>query len=184
MRANRRRGASLILTGVALFAARPATAQGASEYQVKAAFLVNFARFAEWPTESAEPDEPLTICVFGADPFGAILDKAVGGATVNGRKVMARRSSEASGLRPCHVLFVSAAEAQRYWDASASLAGLSILSVGEANGFAARGGVINFVVENNRVRFEINLQAAARARLRLSSKLLQLATLVEDAPRK
>lgn len=127
---------------------------------------------------------PLIIGVFGTDPFGGILDRAVEGKLVSGRRVLVRRAPDAAGLRQCHIVFVPASETGRFPQLNDTLDGRNVLTVGEAKGFAERGGIINFVVENQRVRFEINPQAASQANLRLSSKLMQLATIVSGATEK
>ena len=150
-----------------------------SEYQVKAAFLVNFARFVEWPPQSfGAANDPFVFGVYGKDLLGSALDQAVLGKPIDGRPAVIRRTSDVGALRSCHVVFVPASEMGHWRDVSDSLGNLSILLVGETEGFAERGGVINFILENERVRFEINPSAAARAHLKVSSKLLQLAVIV------
>ena len=150
-----------------------------SEYQVKAAFLLNFARFVEWPSTGAAQD-PLVIGIVGKNPFGDSLDRAVNGKSANGRSLIIRHLSDLSGLQSCNLVFFPAAENRRFPQAAAALANSSILTVGESDGFAARGGMINFVVRDGRVLFEVNPAAASRARLKISSKVLQLAIVVKD----
>ena len=155
------------------------TADRNSEYQVKAAFLVNFARFVEWPPQSfGAANDPLVFGVYGNNLFGAALDQAVSGKMIGGRPAVIRRTSEVSALRSCHVVFLPASEINHFRELSNSLGNLSVLLVGETEGFAASGGVINFIVENERIRFEINPSAAARVHLKISSKLLELAVIV------
>lgn len=162
----------------------PAALAGSApeEYQVKAAFLFNFVRFVEWPANTLGAGDPLTLCVFGQDPFGTNLDQIVSGKTANGKPLVIRRISDPSALRGCQIVFLAASEMRRFDAMAGALADLSVLTVGEAKGFAERGGVINLVVQDEHVRFEINPAAAARARLRISSKLLQLALLVGGRP--
>ena len=144
-------------------------AQGAGEYEIKAAFLYNFVRLVEWPADA--PAGPIRICVAGPQAFEAQLDATVQGEAIGGRPVTV---SPVSQLEPgCHVLFVpSRADATRYLRAAN---GRPVLTVGESPDFIGQGGIINFVIEQNRVRFEINPGAAMRANLRISSRLLQLA---------
>jgi len=149
------------------------------EHQVKAAFLLNFTKFVEWP-EAAFSDEhgPIAICVLGEDPFGAALDQIVEGEEVGGRKVVVRRMKEAPAAKQCQVLFLSAG----IKDVPQILSGLSlgVLTVGEErDGFLREGGVISFVIENRHVRFDINQSAAENAGLKLSSRLLRVARSVE-----
>jgi hypothetical protein len=155
------------------------TADRNSEYPVKAAFLVNFARFVEWPSQSfGAANDPLVLGVYGNGLFGAALEEVVVGKRIGGRPAVIRRTSEVSALRSCHVVFLPASEINHLREVSASLGNLSVLLVGETEGFAERGGVINFILENERVRFEISPSAAARVHLKISSKLLELAVIV------
>jgi hypothetical protein len=146
------------------------------EYEVKAAFLYNFAQFTTWPGAAfAAPDEPFHLCVAGTDPFGTLLDNAVQGESVASRPIRITRLGTASPQIACHLLFVAD-------DAVARLPALAkthvrALLVGEANDFLSRGGVINFVVEAGRVRFDVNTEAAARRGLKFSSRLLRIARL-------
>ena len=149
---------------------------GIEEYQVKAAFLFNFAKFVEWPAQAFKSgDAPVEICVLGPNPFGFALDKAVEGKVVGNRKFVVRDVRDAQQANQCHMVFVSAAG----WTLSQARLGeitkCCVLTVGEVEDFIAGGGMINLRLENARVRLEINPEAAERARLRISSKLLSLA---------
>jgi hypothetical protein len=153
-------------------------ADEATEYQVKAAFLLNFTKFIEWPAAAfAAPDSPIAICILGDDPFGGALDQMVAGEVVNRRKVAAQRIKRAPPPKSCQVLFAGGSEK----DLSKILPGLGpgVLSVGEGETFLRDGGMIAFVVENRRVRFEINRTAADNAGIKLSSRLLSVAKSVE-----
>jgi hypothetical protein len=144
------------------------------EYQVKAAFLLNFTKFIEWPPpESVEPDSQARICIVGEDPFGTLLDRMIEGEILNGRKLVIQRLHHQSP-ESCEVLFFAKADQK---DVSAVLSdiGPGVLTVGEGEHFLRDGGMIAFVVENRRVRFDINQTAALRARLKISSKLLTIA---------
>ena len=158
-----------------------ADTQSFSEYQVKAAFLYNFARFVEWPAD-AFPDArtPILLGILGDDPFGGALEQTVKGKTVNGRELVLRRLTRVEDLKGFHMLFVSSSEARHLPQILESLRGKCVLTVGETEGFAQAGGVINFTLEENKVHFEINLNTAERAHLKISSKLLALAKVVKD----
>ncbi len=146
------------------------------EYQLKAAFLFNFVKFVEWPADAfAGEKSPLTICVYGADPFGGTLDNLVRGESVAGRGLIVQRPESSADLRDCHVLFVSRSERSRLGEVLPRVQGKPVLTVGDTDGFLKAGGVINFVLEENKVRFVIEPEAAERNRLKISSKLLRLA---------
>ena len=151
---------------------------GPLEYQVKAAFLLNFTKFIEWPASAfRQPDSPVSICILGADPFGGALDQMVSGELVNGRKVVTQRIRTAPPPQLCQALFVGGPQK----DAGKLLPALgpAVLTVGEGESFIRDGGMIAFVIENRRVRFEINQATAENAGLKLSSKLLSVAKQVE-----
>lgn len=151
------------------------------EYQVKAAFLFNFAKFVDWPPGSYQDEKtPITICVFGYDPFGSALDEIIRGKSINNRELVKRRIDKAGELKTCQIVFVSAREDKFLLEILSNLKGVSALVVGEGENFAERGGEIQFYLENNRVRFAINVDAVQRARLNVSSKLLALAKIVHD----
>jgi hypothetical protein len=139
------------------------------EYRVKAAFLYNFIRFVEWPAESQSG--PLIICVAGRNPLGSVLEDAIRGETVGGRPIEARLILEPEP--GCHVTFIPEGAAASAYLRAARAA--PTLTVGETGSFIADGGIIRFFLDDGKVRFEINPQAADRAQLRISSRLLQLA---------
>jgi len=170
----------LICLTLAFWAAVPGAAfqEPPSEYGVKAAFLLNFTKFVDWPADSFEkPDSPITICILGDDPFGRTLDSMLEGESVNGHKLAMQRIQKAPARRSCQVLFISAIEKSR--SKVLKDVGPGVLSVGEYEGFLADGGIMNFVIDNRRVRFDINLAAAERALLRVSSKLLSVARSIQ-----
>lgn len=145
--------------------------QQPTEYQVKAAYLLNFTKFIEWPpTAFGDAETPFTICIAGNDPFGAVIDQVIEGETVSGRKIVVRRL-ETQSPTPCHIVYGS-----RVLTAPAQA---GVLTVGEGETFVKSGGIIGFTVENRRVRFDINQRAAQRAGILLSSKLLSVARTVE-----
>ncbi len=151
------------------------------EYQVKAAFLFNFAKFVDWPPEAFQSEKaPITFCVFRQDPFGGFLDEIIRGKTINNREVLARRVNKLPDLKACQLVFVSAREDKLLSEILNGLKGTSALVVGESEGFADRGGAVQFFLEDNKVRFAVNVDAVQRARLTVSAKLLALARIVHD----
>ena len=177
------RSAVVIHVSLVLASALSAQTKAAAEYEIKAAFLYNFAKFVEWPPSAfTNPKQPVSICILGADPFGHALTDALLGKTIGEHPVTLEQARRASDLAGCHIVFVSASESPRLPDVLAHLRGLPVLLVGESEGFAGAGGTIQFVLDQNRVRFAINPGAAERAGLKISSKLLALATIVHDAP--
>jgi hypothetical protein len=154
-------------------------AQFATEYQVKAAYLFNFAKFVEWPPSSfADASAPLQICVFGQDPFGQELRDITNEKIVNGRKLEVHQVVDLQLARACHILFIASSEKAQVKQILESLRGSGALTVGDTKAFAEQGGMINFVLESNRVQFEVNRKAAEQAGLKISSKLLSVAKLV------
>jgi YfiR/HmsC-like len=157
-----------------------AAAEGSLEYPVKAAFLVNFAKFAEWPAESLQARaSAVSICVLGRDPFGDALEKTVAGRSVGGRPIVIQRYRGLERVADCHVLFIATSESGRLAQILERLAAEPVLTVGERAGFARQGGVIGLVVEDNLAGIEVNLQAAQRKGLVLSSKLLGVARVID-----
>jgi YfiR/HmsC-like len=148
-------------------------AQAANEYQVKAAFIFNFAKFVEWPSDAFFDGGTLVVGVVGDDPFGGALDQ-LNGNTVNGRRLQIKRMRWSDNLRACQILFISGSEGKHLGKIMETIKGTSILTIGEMPQFNQSGGMIRFVIQNNKVRFEINAAAAGQARLRISSKLLAL----------
>ena len=150
--------------------------QMAEEYPIKAAFLYNFAKFVEWPAQSfPSSSDPVVVCVLGQNPFGPVLEDAVRGKTANNRPLVVRKVSDAQQARQCHILFVSSSERKRLPPLLEELKGACVLTVGEHEEFIPSGGIVNLKMDGERVRLEIDPEAATRARLRISSKLLSLA---------
>ena len=171
------------LIATLVFSAQPARSQSptARSYEVKTAFLFNFAKFIEWPASSfATPQSPFAICVLGQDPFGSTLTDTLQGKMIGMRPLAVRRLRDKSEARSCQIVFVSSSESPHLADIVVTLRGANVLLVGETTGFAANGGTIEFTLENDSVRFAINTDAADRSGLTFSSKLLALAKLVRD----
>lgn len=151
------------------------------EYQVKAAFLLNFVRFVDWPPTAFESaSSPIVIGIVGEDPFGDEIDRLVEHKTVNGHAVEIRRFHDWKSLGKCHVLFVSGSDRQQAAKVIDAVRRSAVMTVGEAEGFAQAGGICNFTREGARIGFEINVNAATRAGLTLSSRLLALARIVRE----
>lgn len=175
--------ATVLAALLSLAAASSIRAQAGTsvEYQIKAAFLFNFAKFVDWPPDAFPSDKsPITLCVFRHDPFGSALDEIIQGKTINNRAILARRTNELPDLKPCQLVFVDKEADKGLSDVLNSLKGTSALVVGESEGFAERGGGIQFFLEDNKLRFAINVDAIQRARLNVSSKLLALARIVHS----
>lgn len=146
-----------------------------TEYEVKAAFIYNFAKFVEWPSNPSQSS--VAVCVFGKDPFGSafvpIEDKRVGD-----KKIIIKRNVSFQNLEDCNILFISNSEKERLPQILEALGGLPVLTIGDTTGFALHGVMINFYMEDKTVRFEINQEAAEHAGLKISSKLLKIARIV------
>jgi len=154
-----------------------------TEYEVKAAYLANFGKFVTWPARSGvTSDAPFQICILGQDPFGPTLDAAVAGETINGQPEAAKRISNSGEATDCRVLFISSSKDAQLKTILADLNKSSILTVGEMPQFCNRGGMVQFVLTGNRVRFQINLSATANAGLMLSSELLKVALVALNTP--
>ena len=173
-----RNKACCVLSLALLLAAGLACAQETppGEYRVKAAFLWNFAKFIQWPTNAFTKDAaPFVIGVLGENPFGEDLERTVRGKQINTHPIEVKAFRAVPEAKQCHMLFVSNSETNRLTDLFKSLRGSPILTVGETEQFADAGGMINFVFEGNKIRFQINDDAARAADLKISSKLLSLA---------
>ena len=183
----RRIGILILMLGMTLNWTSTADAQAgdasdSSEYLIKAGFIYNFAKFVEWPSAAfPQSDSPIVIGVLGTDPFGNIIDRIVEDKKIGTRGFVVKRlkwGKDLKDLRDCKILFVSASERAHIDEIVQSVKGLPILTVGETPGFAERGGMIRFTLEDNRVRFEVNVDAAHDADLNISSRLLTLAKII------
>ncbi len=179
-----------VVLALALFAA-PISVQAQDdsaqnrEYQVKAAFLYNFVKFVDWPKEKvADGNEPIIIGVIGKDPFGKAFDP-IKNKQVKGKKVVINRfkgleelrksGEQIKAIRKCYLLFICSSEKEKLREIINLVKDDSVLTVGEVKGFLETGGIINFLVEEKKVVFEINNHAAKQAKLKIRSKLLRLA---------
>jgi len=186
----KRLGILILVLGMTLNWASPADAQAgdasdSSEYLIKAGFIYNFAKFVEWPSTSfPQSDSPIVIGVLGTDPFGNVLDHIVADKKIGSRGFVVRRykwGKDLKDLRDCQILFISASEKVHTDEVVEFVKWLPILTIGETPGFAERGGVIRFTLEDNRVRFEVNVDAAHKANLNISSRLLTLAKIIPQS---
>ncbi len=182
-RGRRLQIACCILGGlIALDGGQPVSAQSnpLSEYEVKAAFLYHFAQFVEWPPEETfkGAGSPLTYCTIGEDRFHGALDAALNGKTIGARSFRVQHLKQPQEIQRCQVLFIGAEEKNLLPAILAGVKGSSVLTVGESEHFVQEGGMIGFLLEENKIRFEVNLEAAERAKLKMSSRLLELAKTV------
>src|SRR5882672_468414 len=151
-----------------------------NEYQVKATYLYNFGRFVKWPeTVPAGKGDSFSVCVIGQDPFGSILDSTLAGEALDGKPVVLRRLSKPQDAGECRILFISTTEEKHLKEILIALDESGVLTVSDMPSFTKRGGMIQFILEGDRVRFEINLASAENAKLVLSSELLKVATSVK-----
>jgi len=159
-----------------------ASAEGAvaREYEIKAAYLYNFIKYIDWPAQGLPTgSDTITIGVIGGNPFGPAL-APLNGKMVKGRKLVIKEAVRLEDLPSCQIVFVSPSEAQRMQEILNASNEAKVLTVSEVEGFAARGGIINFIEERNKVRFEINAEAAKRKGFVISSELLKLAKVVKS----
>jgi hypothetical protein len=159
-----------------------------SEYELKAAFIYQIARFIEWPSPNTiantgapvNAGAPLRLCVLGGNPFGRALD-AIADKPVNNRRMEVSLLDMNADTRECAMLFI-AAPAEKYLERIIAISrGSGILTIGDTEGFARRGAMVNFFPENGKIRFEINPEASRRAGLKISSQLLKLARIVQES---
>jgi hypothetical protein len=176
--------AFLLVAGVALSAGRARAQSAAAEYQVKAAYLLNFARFVEWPTGALPASSPLNIAIVGDDPFAGALDEVLRGKSANGHPIQLRHLHWNDVLAPSQIIFISASEEGHLPQILRFIGRDSVLTVSDIDRFSLRGGVIEFLMVGNRVRFDINRTSANTAQLNISSKLLNVARAVHEGSAK
>ncbi len=150
------------------------------EYEVKAVFIYNLAKFIEWPDKSLDNSSTLTVYILGDDPFGTDL-AAIRDKLIKGRRVVIKQIDSPDDLKNANILFISSSEKERLRDILKSISGLPILTVGDTKSYAQRGVMVNFYLENSKIRFEINLEAANLAGLNISSNLLRMGTIISPS---
>jgi hypothetical protein len=169
---------------VAMLVASAPALPAPGEYQVKAVFLFNFARFVDWPAVTfVSSTEPFALCVYGEDPFGADLDAVVRGETVGGRPMVVRRLSSLPQAGQCQIVFIAGSAADELESVVAALGGRAVLTVSDVEGAARRGAMIRMLTVNGKIRLRINLEAVRAARLTVSSNLLRAAEIVGTSER-
>jgi hypothetical protein len=184
---NKRRGPALrrwlIAIWVLVAAAGAAAQPKASEYDAKAAYLFNFGRFMRLSGESgALHRTEFEICILGRDPIGHVLDDMTANESIDHRAVRVRRTADALGAKECDVVYISAQEDAGIDADLSALSKADVLTVSDAPDFLKRGGMIQFVMQGDRVRFAVNLDAVSRTHLVLSSELLRVASSVVGKP--
>jgi hypothetical protein len=171
----------LLGTALAAVTCVIARAETPTEYEVKAAFIHNIAQFVEWPA-AASTAGSLKLCIVGRDPFGKALD-ALRGKTIRGMVWAVSPATPDTNLRECRVVFIAASERNNLGQVLDAIKGSTALTVADSEGYAEQGVMVNFYLEQNRVRFEVNAEAASRAGLKISSQLLKLARIVHEPGR-
>lgn len=167
---------ALAVAAFLLAVSRPCSAQvAAGEYEIKAAFLPNFAKFVAWPPSALPAGAPFVIAIVGDDPFGSLLTQSITGQFVDGHPLQARHMRWNDDFHGCQLLFIAASEVSHITQILSAAVGVGALTVADFESFARRGGMIELRMVGNRVRFDINAGAAAASGLRISSRLLTLA---------
>jgi hypothetical protein len=181
----RSRALPLLVAILVLTVARPLRAADPSsltEDQIKAGFLFNFMRFVDWPAKDYETStSSITVCIIGETPVTPLLIEAAKDKLIEGRSVLVKHVKTNEDFRGCHLLFIASNESSKEPVIFSKLAGANVLTVGEDPGFALAGGVLNFLTQDNRVKLELNLDAATRANLKISAKLIAVSHLVHDS---
>jgi len=165
-----------------LFAIQSLYAQDkpALEYQVKAAFLYNFTRFINWPpTAFTAPDAPFVIGIVGNDPFGTYIEEIVAGEKVGDRKIIVQHYQDVKEIGNCQIIFIHLSESSKVKEILTALESHNILAVSDIDNFAKLGGQVRFFKESNKVKIQINMEAAKRSQLEISSKLLRIAKILK-----
>ena len=167
--------ALLLLGDIGLLAQQPSS----REPQVKAVFLFNFTQFIDWPAKTfAEPGSPMIIGILGDDPFGSYLEQAILNEKINNHPLVIQHYKTVDEVKKCQILFINISNKEQLDQVFKSLEGRSILTVGDSRNFIRQGGMVRFFTENDKIKFQINAEAAKAAGLTISSKLLRLAEIV------
>jgi hypothetical protein len=173
----------LLLIWIALAAAIPAVhgqEKKFGEYEVKAVFLYNLTKFIEWPDKSLDQKSTLTIYILGDAPFGSSLD-AIHGKMYKGKPIVVKKTNSLTILKSSDIIFISHSEKERLEQILKEISGLPVLTVGDTESFAKKGVILNFYIEDQKIRFEINIEAAKHAGLRISSNLLKLGKIISPS---
>ena len=180
---TKRRLLLLLLTATLCARGHLEAAAPPTEYEVKAAFLYNFAKYVQWPSSArSDTNGPFVIGVLGKDPFGPILDRAMNGQSVQGRVIVVRRFVRIEEIE-CDLLFVSSSENRNLQKIFDALHRRAVLTVGDSHQFAELGGMFNLTTEENRIHFDMNPEAIQRAGLKAGSQLFRFARIVRHSSR-
>jgi len=167
--------ALLLVCGICLFV----KAQSVEEHEVKAAFVLKLINFVQWPDAGGQ-HPTLVIGILGTDATSDALERLAFGKSVDGREIVVRRLNTESNFSACQVIFIGASERNQAAALIERIRGSSVLTVGESDGFGQHGGIVNLMLDEGRIHLEVNPNAAQRAHLQISSRLLSLATIVRD----
>jgi hypothetical protein len=169
---------TLVTAGLALSCVTANGAAVPTEQEVKVAFLYHFTRFVEWPADAKSGETRFVVAVLASDEFAALAERTLSGKSANDLPLSVRRIAGPAEASKARILFVGATETKRLPEILQAVAGDSVLTIGESEGFAERGGMIGFRTVDNRVRFDINVEQASRSGLKISSEVLKLARVV------
>lgn len=169
----------ILLALIVRFSIAHAQDRKPGEYQVKAAFLYNLLKFVDWPDDKNTRSGVINICVLGEDPFSDAFDFAKN-KTIENRRLVIKHFKTLQHIENCHALFISRSEQEYLEQILKAIKGLNILTFGDTEGFAQRGVIINFYIEENKVRFEININSLRRSGWRISSKVMRLARIIQE----
>jgi hypothetical protein len=171
-----RKGLFVVLSVTLLFGFVQPIQKKATEYQIKAVFLFNFAQFVDWPEQTfSGPESPIIIGILGSDPFGSYLDETVENEKINGHPLMIKRYQNLNEIDSCHILFISAQPPPQIDIVTKTLVGRNILTVSDANNFVRQGGMVRLFTEDNKIKLRINLEVIKAEQFIVSSKLLRMA---------
>jgi hypothetical protein len=170
----------VVIVAAGLVTRNAAAQSGADEYQVKAAYILNFARFVEWPVSALPPSSPITVAIVGKDPFDGVLEQVLRGKIINGHPMHLHYARWNEPLTQYQIVFISASEEAHLAEILRSLGNANLLTVSDVDRFSLRGGMIEFCMVGNRVRFDIDRAPAMNSRLTISSKLLSVARAVHE----
>ena len=154
--------------------------ESAPEYEVKGAYLYNFAKFVQWPRAASQSENTIVIGILGKDPFGPLLEQILDGKTANEKTFVIKRAARVDDLADCHMVFISAANEKFLKEALKALQRASILTIGDSSDFTRLGGMISLQLEQNKIHFVVNLDAVERSGITISSRALQLARIVRQ----
>lgn len=179
----RRIGGAVLLTAIAIaFTGVPAATQLVSAAGLKAAYLLNFAQFVDWPADAVPAGAPLAVCIVNDGAVASALEQTIKGKTVEGHVLTVIRLAPGATMPMCHVVYLTGPDQKHSADVMGTLNGKLVLTVSDAPRFARTGGMVELFLEGGRMRIAVNVDALQRGKVRLSSRVLTLATIVRDTP--